>query len=343
MVRPKRTLLDQAATQTWFSAVSAASGLKTAYQLEKHFAAAKSTTGDAAIGRSCQWDKYRRGLNTPSKKTRDRVEKEFPGTRQWLEHPIWEMCSDSHPTNQRLSMAIGLVRPKLANHVGQSASLSEGRNLSYAKSIHSLRYQADLAALVALLAIVRDGEAKEDTQQIVDAIHASALVGSLLLTRHPLNTALIPLMRHLCGKYFSVILYDRLPPFSSAEEAIHFVEVLALLVKEGVKSKFISKNNQDEIALTHWAYQNLNHLRVIDRRAYSTDPVVVDQVNQILEDNAREGWLKNFYRTRWTSGSSPYFSQGLRLAFYRSIYGSKVSAERLFEFRRQNQLIPKNM
>lgn len=342
MGRPKRTLLDEAATRVWFSAVSMASGLPTAYQLERYFAVPDSSTRDAAVGRSCQWDKYCRGSNTPSKRTRDRVEKEFPGTRQWLEHPIWEICSDANLTKEQLSKAVSLARPKLAKYVGQPVSLNERRYLSRSTSILSLRHQADLTALVALLALVRDGEAKRDSGQSLDAIYASAVTASLLLTRQPLRAGLRALMQHLCGKYFAVILHDRLPPFSSAEEAIHFVEILGLLISEGVKSGFISRSNRDAIALSHWAYENMDLLTTIDRPASEKDPVVIHLVNLILEDNACEGWLKKFYWTKGAPTSSPYVAQSLRLSVFRSVYGSDISTESLFKLRRENQLIPRN-
>lgn len=81
--------------QTWFRAVSLASGL-TAHELETKFSESDS---EKKVKRSCVWNKYRRGEVVPRSGLRpdgrlnlvDRVEAAYPKTAKWLTLPLWRL------------------------------------------------------------------------------------------------------------------------------------------------------------------------------------------------------------------------------------------------------------
>lgn len=101
-------LLKQLKVRTWFNAVSSASG-KSAYQLEMEFAQVHINKSQFYKQRSRLWEKYRIGKTMPTIKSKEGgrrpiarlVEEKYPGTIQWLTHPIWDLANPE----SKLSMA----------------------------------------------------------------------------------------------------------------------------------------------------------------------------------------------------------------------------------------------
>ena len=98
--RPSLKILPNFRTRCWFNAASQASGLNAA-ALDLEFC--------NSLPRPCIWEKYRSGKITPSmpklvpltpeqqKNIVHRVETKHPGTRKWLELPLWTLLD----TNQQ--------------------------------------------------------------------------------------------------------------------------------------------------------------------------------------------------------------------------------------------------
>lgn len=98
--RPKTNkALQQLRVQTWFNAVSEASG-KTAYELEKEFAPSTVDRENFNKQRARLWEKYRLGKTMPTikekkggrKGTAQLVEERYPGTLAVLQDPIWMLA-----------------------------------------------------------------------------------------------------------------------------------------------------------------------------------------------------------------------------------------------------------
>lgn len=93
--RKKRTLLDAMRARAWFAGIKAVSGLPTAYQIAEAF-----LNPEAEEKRN--FDKYQRGVMSPSERTLAMVENKWPGT-SWIfdaepelptgYFPIWKALS----------------------------------------------------------------------------------------------------------------------------------------------------------------------------------------------------------------------------------------------------------
>lgn len=101
--RPAIDPAHRLAARAWFNAVSLASGGLTAGELEILFRAKQTGKSKESEVRSGIWGKYRDGRICPKQipdyKGRtsivERVEKQFKGTRKWLNMPFWLMLSYS--------------------------------------------------------------------------------------------------------------------------------------------------------------------------------------------------------------------------------------------------------
>lgn len=116
----KNRLLTKIKVQSWFNAVSIASG-KTAYQLEKEFLPPGRDASNFPEKRSTIWQKYKSGKIEPSsnmikghtKSVAERVEEKYPGTIRWLTSPYWLLAdSDRQTTLEDLRYAYEWLHPK---------------------------------------------------------------------------------------------------------------------------------------------------------------------------------------------------------------------------------------
>ncbi len=51
----------------------------------------------------------------PSPPVIDRVEREFPGSKRWLEHPSWDIVDDAPLEIERLSERLSSLRPQVSS------------------------------------------------------------------------------------------------------------------------------------------------------------------------------------------------------------------------------------
>ncbi len=214
--KPKNDHVDALRVKAWFVAVREKSGLKTAYQLEKRFAPDKFRRGpDGECIRPCQWDKYERGENVPKNSLVALVEATYPGTLQWLVAPLWKVIRARSLPIPELHSIIATTRPKLASRLSHANSqFSQARrrpyNLSQPNTIDSLWRQGDVAALTALLGLIRDAEEKSDDHQHAEAALAALHLFILLAANDPLHSVRHELFMHLKDRFFTRVYPKRL-------------------------------------------------------------------------------------------------------------------------------------
>jgi hypothetical protein len=89
--RPKRDLVDGFRVQSWFNDVTERSG-KTTAELAELFG---SLNGKLSTANSGLWHKYARGAVAPGRDMLTRVDKAFPGTASWFDHPFWTVIREA--------------------------------------------------------------------------------------------------------------------------------------------------------------------------------------------------------------------------------------------------------
>lgn len=119
MGRPRKDTVDKYRVQTWFKFVSGNSE-RTAYQLEKEFSPEKFKTDlNGNISHPCLWGKYRVGKVTPGAALIDKVDKKYPGSLFWLNHPIWILLADRIPSREMLKASVAPAKSRLTKIVGE--------------------------------------------------------------------------------------------------------------------------------------------------------------------------------------------------------------------------------
>ncbi|MBL4882160.1 MAG: hypothetical protein JKX82_12760 [Oleispira sp.] len=119
MGRPRKDTVDKYRVQTWFKFVSGNSE-RTAYQLEKEFSPEKFKTDlNGNISHPCIWGKYRAGKVTPGAALLEKVDKKYPGSLFWLNHPIWILLADRTPSREMLKASVAPAKSRLTKIVGE--------------------------------------------------------------------------------------------------------------------------------------------------------------------------------------------------------------------------------
>lgn len=209
--RPPNTVIDRLRVMAWFVAVREASGLPTAYQLEKHFSNTPFKTGpNGECIRPHQWERYERGDTVPNDKTVKKVSDEFPGTEKWLSLQLWEVIGEKRPCHDTLLLIIGTIRPAIAKRLAKVSTVEPDSQPKNSKRLttamtDSLWRQGDIAALTALLGIVVDAEYKGSDYQHADAAAAALAVFLLIASRQrePFYAIREPLFEYLCERFFT--------------------------------------------------------------------------------------------------------------------------------------------
>lgn len=209
--RPPNTVVDRLRAMAWFAAVREASGLPTAYQLEKHFSKTPFKKGpDGECIRQCQWESYERGDTVPGEERVKMVSDEFPGTEKWLSLPLWEVIAEKRLCRDTLLLILGTIRPAIAKRLAKTpptkSNLQPKTSSPLTTSmIDSLWRQGDVESLTALLGIVVDAEYTGDDYQHADAAAAALAVFLLIASREqePIYAIREQLFEYLCERFFT--------------------------------------------------------------------------------------------------------------------------------------------
>lgn len=177
--RPKKDSLSNLRTMAWFNAVSQASGMN-AYELDIFFAGRYRKYEN----RACIWDKYERGEVEPRTKTSakgqpsivQKVEKKFPGTAEWLKHPIWTLLGNSRMNMEEIRSVYMSLNPRLRalfimdTSTARKPGIFWRRDMPLNEIFQKLEKGSGLDSLTALLAMIKEAEITQYQDQHIQAL-----------------------------------------------------------------------------------------------------------------------------------------------------------------------------
>jgi len=88
--RPKKSPVDSLRVRVWFEAVRLVSGLPSAYAIEKSLHPESFHREAGWVSRPQRWDRYETGNMVPKSELVAYAESVYPGTADWLYHPLWK-------------------------------------------------------------------------------------------------------------------------------------------------------------------------------------------------------------------------------------------------------------
>ena len=97
--RPKNSPVDALRVRVWFEAVRLVSGLPSAYAIEKRLHPESFHREAGWVSRPQRWDRYETGGRVPKSELIEYAESVYPGTGDWLHHPLWKALLP-HPRTQ---------------------------------------------------------------------------------------------------------------------------------------------------------------------------------------------------------------------------------------------------
>lgn len=168
--------------QTWFRAVRLASG-KTPAQLEREFSQPRGVP--RMLPRSCIWEKYARGEVVPrSGRRRDgalnlveRVEARYPGTKQWLEWPLWRLADKAPMTMSEIKTIYEElpepIRSMFIATKNGACGIFWRRPIEIDHACEILLRYRGIHGLIAILAIVKEAEIIQNQYQHQVGIRAA--------------------------------------------------------------------------------------------------------------------------------------------------------------------------
>jgi len=162
--RPRKTVPDIIKTMLWYRIVADHLQVNSAYALEKHFFPEIFKKGEnrLAINRPCRWDKYRRGIYVPNKYYVDLVEEECPGTRLWIEHPLWEIIKQKDSNLVELYNQLSKLRPEVTEILFREAHFGKKkahiRKNTNEETLKKLTAICDLDSFTACIGLIQESD-----------------------------------------------------------------------------------------------------------------------------------------------------------------------------------------
>lgn len=164
---PRRNIVD--ALRLWFylEFVSKEAGIKkTGYQLEQYFQPENMKKPDDAefLKRSGKWERLVALKTFPSEATIRLIEQRLPGSRYYLEMPLWEALQPEPKSNKEWVQFYHTLRPALFN-----AALSLTTKNDHAvrvkhvrsKALDDILFEGDVDALACSIALFRHAKASQ--------------------------------------------------------------------------------------------------------------------------------------------------------------------------------------
>ena len=131
--RPSRSPVDVLRTQLWFHVLKLRSGLPSSYAIEKALEPHLVRVTEDKIIRPRKWDAYERGSRVPKRKRDENdavelAERNYPGTAQWFDSPIWEILKGGRPDQRALQNQLHMLPPEVAEILtDRHTSMTNGR------------------------------------------------------------------------------------------------------------------------------------------------------------------------------------------------------------------------
>jgi len=190
--------------QSWYHSIRHKTCLESAYAIGKHFNPGEYFPGS---NRSNKWYNYEAGKHKPNINLVDQINILYPGTKQWLNHPLWTLLNQKKIPQKSLYEITSNIHPKLAKHFSASNTFQYHKRsykLHNPKTIDALFKQGDMNSLIMLFSIMRDAENKGNKLQFDEAARASIFNLYIVLQQEPLFS-----IRHDLFKYISEYIYSK--------------------------------------------------------------------------------------------------------------------------------------
>jgi hypothetical protein len=177
--RPPKQVPDYLRAMAWYHAVATRTGAGSSYALEKLFADDNQKARIALGVLIGSWRKYLRG-RLPRRELVDLVEQRYPGTRMWLELPLWELLKVPSPSLERVRQIVLSLRPDVAELVIKGEHFHV-----YGSVLKDLRRKADVEAMIGCMAVIRltehrMKEGKDDCSAVVNQLAATICLRILM-------------------------------------------------------------------------------------------------------------------------------------------------------------------
>lgn len=204
-------------TKAWFIAVSQASGMS-AEELEIHFAPPEKQKAYQHGSRPGLWAKYKKGSICPKIKRDlngkpslvEKVEKEFPGTADWITIPFWRVLSHTPMGMDELKeIYLSLSEPICELVVMEEPDVARmfwRRPIGHEDLYDQLLSIGDLDAITAILALIKEAEVTQNQHQHQFGLGRWAYC-NLILQKHPVLSLLLSDINKVIEDRFTRISY----------------------------------------------------------------------------------------------------------------------------------------
>jgi len=233
--RPPKQMPDYLRAMAWYHAVATRTGAGSSYALEKLFADDKQKARIALGVLIGSWRKYLRG-RLPRRELVDLVEQRYPGTRMWLELPLWELLKVPSPSLERVRQIVLSLRPDVAELVIKGEHLHV-----YGSVLKDLRRKADVEAMIGCIAVIRLtehrlSEGKDDCSAIVNQLAATICLWILMhlaVVERPFAEIFRPLFDYVNTQFalFRTLPADEPLPASAFETTVRRMRLIAMVLQ----------------------------------------------------------------------------------------------------------------
>ncbi|MCU7875280.1 MAG: hypothetical protein KZQ84_00520 [Candidatus Thiodiazotropha sp. (ex Lucinoma borealis)] len=146
-------------SKVWFHFVSHKTGLHTGYGLENFLESGRINRSGSRLTRPCKYDRYKRGLHIPRKRTSEKVEKQVPGARYYLNHSFWEVAETPAESEIAIYRSLRRLRPEIKrlifDNYRDSRMIVRNRSVGLNETFKILSCEADFDALAAAIGLIQ--------------------------------------------------------------------------------------------------------------------------------------------------------------------------------------------
>jgi len=178
--RPPNGPVDIFRVKAWFWSVAGNLRVISAYKVEKYFEPEKFTYNkdNYSTSRPCKYDKYKRGKHEPEPELVERIEEEFPGTKKWLTHALWDLLKNPTMEFNQLYPLLIKLRPSVSDllfHRSLKKQLMPSRrDMTINALLDKLDQESNIDALIACIGLLI--EAKQYARDYVYYLTARTTV-----------------------------------------------------------------------------------------------------------------------------------------------------------------------
>lgn len=169
--RPRRSLIEPIRAKTWFWGLAAHMRMPSAYALEMHFSPQRVQRAHGITKRPCKYDKYQRGIHSPSPSLVRAADEEAPGTALYAEHCFWKVAEWPPREIGDIYGYLSTLRPEITDLVflpSRNDGLARTRRpRSTLATFQALAREADWDALTACIGLIQEAKCLGYEEQYV--------------------------------------------------------------------------------------------------------------------------------------------------------------------------------